>query len=251
MVVGPGLGPFERHGFMQPGDRWRSIAAVAAVHFALAYALLYGLSVQVLRSTAAVTRLIAVHILPPPPLIVVKPTKHAASPSSAPAAAHDKPGGSTGPSVVRAANPVAAIVAVAPTVSPGGNSGYGTLTGSGSGSGSGGGTGGQGTGDGDGGGGEGEGGTDLEWLSGEIRQSDYPRDALQAGIGGRVEFRFTVGITGRVTNCTINRSSGNAELDAATCRLVMQRFRYRPSTDAAGRPIQTEVEGDQVWSAHR
>jgi protein TonB len=240
MVAGPGLNQFEKGGFMQPGDRWRSVAAVAVVHLALAYALLYGLSVHVQRSTQAVTRLIAVQLLPPPPLVVIEPKKRVAPQSAAPVATHDNPGGSTGPSTIRAPNPVAPIVAIAPTVSPGGRSGYGTLAGSGSG----GGTGGQGTGNGDG---EGDGGSDLELLSGEFRPSDYPR-AVRTGIGGTVEFRFVVGIAGRVTNCGITRSSGNADLDAATCRVVLKRFRYRPATSANGRPIPQVVEGDVDWN---
>ena len=84
-------------------------------------------------------------------------------------------------------------------------------------------------------------------MSGEFRSTDYPR-AVRAGIGGKVEFRFTVGVNGRVTHCTITRSSGNADLDATTCRVVMKRFRYRPSTDANGRPIPDLVEGDVDWS---
>jgi protein TonB len=184
--------------------------------------------------------LIAVTLAPPPPVVVVEPKKRAASQSAAPVAAHDNPGGSTGPSTIRAPNPVAPIVAIAPTASPGGNSGYGTLTGSGSG----GGTGGQGTGNGDG---DGEGGADLELLSGEFRSSDYPR-SVRTGIGGTVEFRFVVGVSGRVTNCTVTRSSGNADLDATTCRVVLKRFRYRPATDANGRPIPEVVEGDVDWN---
>ena len=229
-------------GYIRPGDRWKSIAAVAVVHVALAFALLSGLSVQVQQSAQAVTQLIAIRLLPPPPIVMVEPKRRTASQSAAPVAAHDLPGGSTGPSKVKAPNPVAPIVAGAPTVSPGGTAGHGTLTGTGSG----GGPGGQGIGT-----GQGDGGTDLEWLSGEIRQSDYPRAALRAGIGGRVEFRFTVGVTGRVTACTVTRSSGNAELDATTCRLVIKRFRYRPSTDATGRPAPDVVEGDQVWTTTR
>jgi protein TonB len=229
-------------GIVPPGDRWRSIAAVAVVHVGLALALLSGFSVHVQRSVQAVTQLIAIRLLPPPPIVVVEPERKSALRSAAPVAAHDRPGGSTGPSTVRASNPVAPIIAAAPTVSPGGTAGHGTLTGTGSG----GGPGGQGIGT-----GQGDGGTDLEWLSGEISQSDYPRDAFRAGIGGRVEFRFTVGMNGRVTACAITRSSGNAELDATTCRLVMQRFRYRPSTDARGRPIPAEVDGDQLWSIRR
>lgn len=228
-------------GYLNPGERWRSVAAVAVLHVALAYALLFGLSVKVPTSAEEVTRLIAVR-LPPPPLVVVEPKRSVASQSAAPVAAHDRPGGSTGPSTVKAPNPVAPIVAVAPTVSPGGTAGHGTLTGTGSG----GGPGGQGVGT-----GRGDGGTDLEWIRGEIRVSDYPRAARRAGIGGRVEFRFTVGITGRVADCTITRSSGNAELDATTCRVVMKRFRYRPSTNAAGYPIPSEVEGEHLWTTNR
>ena len=44
-------------------------------------------------------------------------------------------------------------------------------------------------------------------------------------------------------------SSGVPELDRLTCSLVQQRFRYRPSTNAFGRPISDEVEGQQEWIA--
>ena len=222
---------------MQPGDRWRSIAAAAVVPLGLAYALLYGLSVQVQRSVAAVTQLIAVH-LTPPPLVVVEPKRLAASQSSAPVAAQDQPGSSTGPSTVKAATPVAPIVSVAPTVSPGGTAGHGTLTGTGSG----GGPGGQGSGT-----GQGDGGTDLEWLSGEFHSSDYPR-SVRAGVGGKVEFHFIVGVNGRVTDCVITRSTGNAVLDSTTCLVVVKRFRFRPATDANRRPIPYVGEGDVDWT---
>jgi protein TonB len=91
----------------------------------------------------------------------------------------------------------------------------------------------------------------MEQIAGEIRSSDYPRDLYTQGIGGRVDFRFTVGSSGRVTDCSITRTSGSAELDTITCRLVIQRFRFRPSTDSAGRPIAEEADGEHVWSAGR
>ena len=71
------------------------------------------------------------------------------------------------------------------------------------------------------------------------------------GIGGRVGMVFTVGANGRVTSCTVTRSSGVPELDSLTCRLIQQRFRYRPSTDRYGRPIPDEVEGEHDWVAGR
>jgi protein TonB len=134
----------------------------------------------------------------------------------------------------------APIVAVRPS-SPA--SGGGSGTGPAVGSGAGGGSGGEGYGSGD------EGGTDLVQIAGEILPSDYPRDLRERGIGGRVGIVFTVGANGRVTSCMVTRSSGVPELDALTCRLIQQRFRYRPSTDRYGRPIADEVEGEHDWVA--
>jgi protein TonB len=37
------------------------------------------------------------------------------------------------------------------------------------------------------------------------------------------------------------------QLDSLTCRLIQQRFVYRPSTDRYGRPIADEVEGEHDW----
>jgi protein TonB len=131
---------------------------------------------------------------------------------------------------------------VRPSAAPsGGGAGSGPALGSGLG----GGTSGTGYGAGD------DAGTDLVQIAGAILPSDYPRHLREAGIGGRVGVLFGVGADGRVTRCAIARSSGVPELDALTCRLIQQRFRYRPSTDARGRPIPDEVEGEHVWVAAR
>jgi protein TonB len=119
-------------------------------------------------------------------------------------------------------------------------SGGGTGTGPAIGSGAGGGTGGQGY-------GADEGGTDLEQIAGEFRMSDYPPELGRAGVGGRVSVRFTVMPNGRVTGCRVTRSSGVPALDEATCRVIEQRYRFRPSTDRYGRPIADEVDLDQDW----
>jgi protein TonB len=66
-----------------------------------------------------------------------------------------------------------------------------------------------------------------------------------------VHLRFVVGTSGRVTGCTVTRSSGNAELDSTTCRLIMRRLRYRPATNAEGRPIPATVVGKHEWIADR
>lgn len=112
------------------------------------------------------------------------------------------------------------------------------------------GAGGQGNGTGAGGAGDGEGGgggTPLRWIKGRIKDSDYPRAALRRGASGTVGLRFTVGVKGRVTGCAVTRSSGDADLDATTCRLIVERFRYEPSRDAQGRAVPDTVEGEHEW----
>jgi protein TonB len=228
-------------GNLGPRERLAALAAVALVQFGLALALLSGLRVQVVQQPDIVERLIEI-ALPRPPPPPVQPVRETRREKPAPKAEPAKLGGSPGPKPAHAPPSVVPIVAVQPSAAP---SGGGVGTGPALGSGAGGGAGGNGYGD------SGEGGTDLEQIAGAILPSDYPRRLRDAGIGGRVEFDFTVGPNGRVGRCAITRSSGVPELDALTCRLVQQRFVYRPSTDRYGRPIADEVEGEHEWIAGR
>lgn len=63
-----------------------------------------------------------------------------------------------------------------------------------------------------------------------VTTSDYPRGALRDGVEGTVGFSVTIGTNGRVQSCSITASSGNSELDDATCRNVTRRARFRPAT---------------------
>ena len=120
------------------------------------------------------------------------------------------------------------------------------------------GAGGQGTGTGSGrsGNGEGDGGTPLRRIGDDLRFRDLPgpivRELLRTGVFHYVvHLRFTVGVAGRVTDCVVTRSSGNAGLDATTCRLAIDKLRYRPELDGAGRPIPVTVVGTQEWTVGR
>lgn len=106
---------------------------------------------------------------------------------------------------------------------------------------------GDGTGSGGSGDGDGDGGRGAQLISGAIRPSDYPHDAFEARQGGTVRMRFTVGVSGRVTDCVVTRSSGVAALDDATCRLILKRFRYRPARNAAGQAVPDVITGDHEW----
>lgn len=222
-----------------------ALAAVVAVQAAVAFALLTGLRVDFGQPIDQVQRLVEVTLdKPPPPPPEPKPVEPAKQPAqaeeAAPKSSPAKPGGSTGPKPAHAPPSVTPVVAVNPTAAPsGGGSGSGPAAGAGSGGGPGG--------SGYGGGG---GGTDLEQIAGEITPRDYPRRLREAGVGGTVGLSFRVEANGRVSRCSVTQSSGVPELDALTCRLIMQRFRYRPSTDRFGRPIPDTVDGEHEWIPH-
>jgi protein TonB len=231
---------------VRPRERAYALAAVALIQLGLGLALLSGFRVELSRPADVVQRLVEIALprppppVPPPPLTRKQRVAHRAA--SAPRSEPKPRGGTPGPRPAHAPPSVTPVVPLRPSAAP---SGGGPGTGPALGSGAGGGTGGAGFGDSD------EGGTDLEQIAGAILPSDYPRDLREAGIGGRVGILFTVGPSGRVTRCTVTRSSGVPELDALTCRLIEQRFVYRPSTDSRGRPIADEVEGEHDWVAGR
>lgn len=110
------------------------------------------------------------------------------------------------------------------------------------------GSGGIGAGTGSGGGG---GEIPLRLIHGRIRDSDYPLALADRGIAGTVGLRFVVGVDGRVGDCVVTATSGSPELDALTCRLIRERFRYRPTRNGAGRKVADVVTGEHHWTVVR
>lgn len=111
-----------------------------------------------------------------------------------------------------------------------------------------------GQGDGFGGGGQGGNGTGSgagntrpRQIRGKLRWSDLPRELREAQQGGELELVYRVNIDGRVSDCRITRSSGFPGLDAQTCRLITERFRFRPSLDPSGRPVPAYIEETHGW----
>nr|MDP8995287.1 TonB family protein [Pseudomonadota bacterium] len=91
-------------------------------------------------------------------------------------------------------------------------------------------------------------------ISGSISgEEDYFRAARRQGVRGTVGVRYTVGTDGRISNCRVTRSSGDPGLDATTCRLIEERFRYRPARDASGRAVPDTVSTsfDYDWVPRR
>src|SRR3546814_1918850 len=65
---------------------------------------------------------------------------------------------------------------------------------------------------------------------------DYPARAMREEREGTTGFRVTYNAEGRVTSCDVTSSSGHADLDAETCKLITRRGRFNPAKDRAGKP---------------
>lgn len=77
--------------------------------------------------------------------------------------------------------------------------------------------------------------------------NDYPARALREEREGTTGFRVTVNAEGRVSDCSITRSSGHADLDDATCRNITRRARFRPATDGNGQPTTDTYSNAIRW----
>lgn len=77
--------------------------------------------------------------------------------------------------------------------------------------------------------------------------NDYPARALREEREGTTGFRVTVSPQGRVSNCTITRSSGHADLDDATCKNITRRARFTPATDGNGQPTTDTYSNAIRW----
>jgi protein TonB len=81
-----------------------------------------------------------------------------------------------------------------------------------------------------------------------INGEDYPASALRAEVGNvATRVVLTIGVDGRVADCRVSRSSGNAAIDAATCRVLARRARFRPARDSNGTPVSSTVSGKLRW----
>ncbi|HEY7810039.1 MAG TPA: TonB family protein [Allosphingosinicella sp.] len=222
-----------------PKDRVAAAAGAALFHLLLGYLLILGLRGDFAAEPAAESlKLISLRELPPPPPVVSIPDKPTQSAEGAAA----PPSRKANPSPVVASRTPLPVPPVLPTVDkpvpvpPGSAASAGVASVDGGGSG----TGGEGAGSGSGGSGDGSGGggaRPAQRIGGALANRDYPRAALHARAEGSVAVRFTIRADGRVGDCRIIRSSGHAELDDTTCRLIEKRFRYRPALGRSGRPV--------------
>ena len=113
------------------------------------------------------------------------------------------------------------------------------------------GAGGPGSGTGSGTGGNGQGGgaaAKAVKIAGDINSArDYPIATRDLRISDYVIVAITVSGDGRPTGCRIARPSKDAQANSITCQLALKRFRFKPATDASGKPVTSVYGWKQSW----
>ena len=80
-----------------------------------------------------------------------------------------------------------------------------------------------------------------------ILESDYRSRWIREGLSGTASFTLEIDTRGRVSDCTITRSTGHAVLDGATCRLLSRRARFKPARDAQGDKVAGRYSSSVAW----
>ena len=183
---------------------------------------------------------VVINAPPPPPL---------ARPAPAKAGAAAPEGKKAEPRVITAPRPDIVLArTVAPVVAgtgPDDTSGAKTV-------GQGAGAGGEGEGVGAGSAGEGSGGGAAKpiKIAGDIVSArDYPKGTRALRLGSAVTIALTVQPDGRPGDCRVVRPSRDPEADRITCRLAIERFRFRPARNGAGQPVASVYGWQQRWFA--
>lgn len=220
-----------------PAERWKAIAAVAAVHVMLAAIIISGLNGGRIVTQVA-QRLDVFDVAPPPP---PPPPPPAPKPSQA-----KKPVGA--PAKKSEPTPVVAPPSHRPTPIPAAK-----VAAAGSSPASGAASAGNGTGAGGSGNGAGGGGTDYSrftpaQLIRNLTRGDYRSIGAGRLPNGRAMVSLRVETSGAPSGCRIMRSSGDPVVDSGLCPLIEARLRFRPALDDHGRPIPYQLQYVATWS---
>ncbi len=88
-------------------------------------------------------------------------------------------------------------------------------------------------------------------IRGKLAYSDIPEAMLPEGHGAvGVAVIVAVNPDGYVGECEIDRPSGYRAVDDLVCRLIRQRYVYRPALDRFGRPVRARVLETATFFGH-
>ena len=220
-------------------DRAKAIAAVVAVHVALAFVIVTGLNVRMVAQAVEQLKTFNLQTPPPPPPVPPppkpQPKPKMKQPEGAPAKKAEPTPVVAPPPRIPATSPIpAARVAGTGSASTAGAAASGNGTGAG------------GNGYGTGGGGTGS-FTPARKLS-KIPNREYRRFASTGIPTGSVAISIRVNPDGSVSNCRIVRTSGSPYADSLMCQLTQEYVRFSPARDPSGRAIAEDMTWVPNWS---
>jgi protein TonB len=222
-------------------DKAKAIAAVVAIHAALAFVIVSGLDVRNVRQV--VDRMTTIAISEPPPPPPVQQPRPAPMPQQmkkreGAAAKHAEP------TQVVAPQPKLPVPSPLPAARVAG-SGTSTLSGAAL-AGNGTGAGGSGTGAGGGGAADYSRFTPARLIR-NLSRGDYRALAAGRMPAGRAMVSLRVEPSGQPSNCRVLRSSGDPYVDGGLCPLIVDRLRFLPALDDRGRPIAYQLDYVATW----
>jgi len=216
-------------------DRAKAIAAVVAVHVALAFVIVTGLNVRMVAQAVEQLKTFNLQTPPVPPPPKPQPKPKMKQPEGAPAKKAEPTPVVAPPPRIPAPSPIpAARVAGTGSASTAGAAASGNGTGA---SGNGYGTGGGGTGS----------FTPARKLT-KIPNREYRRFASTGIPTGSVAISIRVNPDGSVSNCRIVRTSGSPYADSLMCELTQEYVRFSPARDPSGRAIAEDMTWVPNWS---
>lgn len=89
-------------------------------------------------------------------------------------------------------------------------------------------------------------GNPADWIT----PDDYPASARREGDPNTPRYTsisWDINTQGKVENCRVTSSSGNADLDQAACRAITRRGKYSPAVDQDGNPIRSSQSRRVKW----
>lgn len=80
-----------------------------------------------------------------------------------------------------------------------------------------------------------------------VTNNDYRSRWIMEELSGTARFTLAIDARGKVTGCTVTRSTGHAPLDAATCNLVTKRAKFEAARDGNGKAVAGSYSGTITW----
>lgn len=84
-------------------------------------------------------------------------------------------------------------------------------------------------------------------LASLIKDDEYPDEMVRREVGGTTAFALLVNEEGRVADCMVTATSGQAMLDTQSCAIVKERARFTPAKTTDGKPRKGRVTSRITW----